>query len=184
MDVAGSPNFVSLNFSLAGEQLPPADPKAIAADRPDMACGLVAFDAWVVNEDRHAGNISYDKNSHQVQAFDHSHALFRGTDGRQYLDSKRDQIALQSHCLPAEITTIDGLYEWIRRINEIPEFYIRGVIQSCVRLGLRQEWADFGVEFLLQRRRRLVSLFKQFSSAFPKVPPAAWASLGEKEAAS
>jgi hypothetical protein len=49
IDHNGTPHYVSLNFNLAGEDLPPADPGAIANARPDLACGIVLFDIWMVN---------------------------------------------------------------------------------------------------------------------------------------
>ena len=53
--------YASLHVAVAGEKLPPAtedDLDAIAADE-SLACGIVMFDSWIVNEDRHVGNISY-----------------------------------------------------------------------------------------------------------------------------
>src|SRR5438128_655766 len=72
---AGVKHHVSLNFNLAGQALPPANAAAIVANHPSLAWGIVLFDVWVLNGDRHNGNIAYDQPSNRVQIFDHSHAL-------------------------------------------------------------------------------------------------------------
>src|SRR5262249_23482686 len=67
------PHYVSLNFNLAGHDLPPADAAALVANHPRLACGIVLFDMWVVNDDRHGRNIVFDTASNKVEVFDHSH---------------------------------------------------------------------------------------------------------------
>ena len=76
IDHNGTPHYVSLNFNLSGEDLPPADPGMIASDHPELACGIVLFDVWIVNGDRHRGNIAHDRTTNRVQISDHSHCLF------------------------------------------------------------------------------------------------------------
>ncbi len=57
------PYYVSLNFNLAGVALPPADVKKLVASQPELASGVLLFDAWVANGDRHRANIAYDEYS-------------------------------------------------------------------------------------------------------------------------
>ena len=70
--------FASLDFNLTGNTLPPVDPVQCCARLPDLSTGLLLFDIWVANCDRHAGNFSVDSLAQPVQmsVFDHSHALF------------------------------------------------------------------------------------------------------------
>ena len=44
VDWEGQPYYVSLNFNLAGEDLPPADIVNLVARKADLACGIVLFD--------------------------------------------------------------------------------------------------------------------------------------------
>ena len=84
---------------MAGEKLPPAteeDLDAIASHE-SLACGIVMFDSWIINEDRHSGNISYIEETGQTFLFDH---------GKAFMDrpvaticSQRDQLGIGEHCL-------------------------------------------------------------------------------------
>lgn len=56
-EATGVSHHVSFSVSLAGEQLPPANPEAIAVDFPDLACGVVLFDLWIANADRNPTNL-------------------------------------------------------------------------------------------------------------------------------
>src|SRR5262245_35107395 len=55
----GTKYHVSLNFNLAGQQLPPANPAALMASHHALAWGIVLFDIWVLNDDRHANNLAF-----------------------------------------------------------------------------------------------------------------------------
>jgi hypothetical protein len=64
--------FFSLDFNIAGQALPPASASEIVAKFPRLAWGIIVFDVFVMNSDRHPGNIAYDTSTDQVQIFDHS----------------------------------------------------------------------------------------------------------------
>jgi hypothetical protein len=51
--------FVCLRFTAGPTSLPAVDPADLVADHPQLAAGIIAFDCWVGNWDRHAGNFAY-----------------------------------------------------------------------------------------------------------------------------
>lgn len=56
------PAFIQMNFNKSGGLLPPLSPAQCAdavKELPRDTARLVAFDAWVMNTDRHAGNLAY-----------------------------------------------------------------------------------------------------------------------------
>ena len=165
-DKEAKPYHVSLNFHLSGEDLPPADAAAIATDFPELACGVILFDMWVCNGDRHAYNIAYDKTLRQVTLFDHSHALLHGQHGQNFLENLRSQPAIGGHCLASQIKRVDGFGTWQDRINSVPEFYIREAVHQTVDLGLMtSELAQFATDYLLDRRKRLPELIQGHRAA-------------------
>ena len=165
-------HYVSLNFNLAGQDLPPVDPVALVAAHPQLACGIVLFDMWIVNGDRHRKNIAFDTVSNKVEIFDHSHAFFQG--GQNHLVAAVDQLGIGGHCLANRLPSLDGMVEWSERMRAIPEFYIREAIADAVDLGLPTNQQDFCTAFLLTRRERLLRLVRDNQAAFPLVPPANW----------
>jgi len=171
IDHQGVPCYVSLNFNLAGEDLPPVDAAVISAQQPTLSCGIVLFDVWVVNRDRHSRNIANDKTTGKVHIFDHSHAFFSG---RASLETNRNQLGIGGHCLVPELTTFKGLHDWLNRINGIPEYYVREAIASAVKVGLPDVDRDFCSDFLLERRKRLVDLIKANRNSFSKIQPPLW----------
>src|ERR1700704_3487166 len=56
MESGDSTYFFSLDFNLAGQALPPVAPATIVQLFPNLACGIIVFDALVMNSDRHPAN--------------------------------------------------------------------------------------------------------------------------------
>ena len=90
----GVPYYVSLNFNLAGEDLPPVDAVAFARDEATLASGIVLFDIWIVNSDRNTGNLTYRSNWGR-QVFDHGSTFFHTADGRNYLTEREDRLSME-----------------------------------------------------------------------------------------
>jgi hypothetical protein len=164
-------HHVSLDFSQAGEALPPADPTAIATDFPDLACGVILFDLWIANGDRHEKNLSYDTSAKAIQLFDHGRALFCGKTGRKRLEALDDRDIINGHCLTGEIRTLDGFENWNEKIRSLPKFYISETVADAVKLGLPQDDAEFCTDFLLARRSRLMKLLRKYKGEFFNAPP-------------
>lgn len=182
-DEDGEPYFATLNFLLTGEDLPPADAAALVAAHPSLAWGIVLFDVWVVNGDRHRQNIAYDQDTGRVLIFDHSHAFLRGTDGRQVLERQEEELGISNHCLAGEICSLNGFDDWVERIEGIPEFLICETMGDIGELSdLGEEDVDWCTSYLLKRRARLHEIVMQHSEqAFPKLELDLWHQDAEQE---
>jgi len=173
----GIPHYTSLNFSLSGDQLPPVDPEIVVRDCPNIVGGILAFDIWIVNSDRHTTNLAHDEDSHKVVVFDHSHAFFHGYDAqvaRNSLQQKQDQLGIGGHCLAQELLDPITIKQWITKICQIPEFYITGVMKAATEVGLPDSDIQFCVDYLSDRRQRLEDLIRANRGVFPKVPATLW----------
>lgn len=175
IDLNSEPYYVSLNFNLAGQALPPADAPLIATSDPELAAGIVLFDVWIANGDRHTQNIHYDQTSNRVEIFDHSHASF--SNDAADLAIRATQLAIGGHCLASELRSVAGMAFWNGRINEIPEFYIRAAVEAVAEIGLPADRVAPSSDFLLERRTRLLDLMRSNRAAFPRVDPALFDSL-------
>jgi hypothetical protein len=177
IDRNGEIYYASLNFNLAGEALPPADVEAIVAQDAQLAAGIVLFDMWVANKDRHNGNVAYDKVSKKTQIFDHSHTLMHH--GREGLQCLVDQPAIPGHCVASEIASTGSFAMWYERIQSIPDYYIRTIAADVgdARFGLSQEDAQFCAAFLIERRKSLLKLLCENHELFPKMPSHEWSAL-------
>ena len=171
----GTPWHVSLDFNLAGQQLPPADCAALAQRHPDLAAGIVVFDSWIVNADRHPGNLAFDQSTGGVNLFDHSHAFYAATLGRQYLINHENAALAHSHCLTPHLTDLVGVDRWLGRLNEVPRFWVEDAVQSAVSVGLPAADVQYCIDYLLNRRSALRGLLQQQQNAFRSVAPTLWA---------
>jgi hypothetical protein len=61
----GTWGFVMLRFGHRGDRLPPVDPDEVVRYKPSLAAGVVAFDSWVLNFDRHTGNLAFAPSNSQ-----------------------------------------------------------------------------------------------------------------------
>jgi hypothetical protein len=176
-DGAGVPYHVSLNFALAGQNLPPADTAALVAAHPHLACGIVMFDVWVGNIDRHNGNIAFDQIGNKVNVFDHSHAFASGVDVAAWLNANLGQIGIGGHCLCPHIQDVTPMVDWHARIAGVPEFFIRGAVKEMTTVGLPQPMETPCADHLVHRRGQLINLLKANAAMFPNVPAAQWAQI-------
>ena len=71
------PMIASLDFNLTGNSLPPVDVVKCENELSELSAGLLIFDIWIANCDRHRKNFSVDflTKPPQMNVFDHSHAL-------------------------------------------------------------------------------------------------------------
>jgi hypothetical protein len=152
--------YASLHASASQDSLPPAtagDIQAILADQ-SLCCGILMFDSWILNEDRARWNLSFDRTLRRAVIFDHGRAFYDHR-GRSYLDSKRNDICINQHCLKG-IKSLWAFDEWHKRLMDIPEGYIRESVAVATSVGLPGTEGDFAVNFLLDRRLRLREIFK------------------------
>lgn len=157
----GDTYYASLNPAIAGEKLPPAteeDLDAIAADER-LACGIMMFDSWILNEDRWSANVSYFDDTGQTFLFDHGRA-FLDTSGRTFLTHNRDKIGIGcDHCLADRIKSLWCFDEWYERMVSIPESYIRDSVELASAVGLPKSDVEFCTHYLIDRRSRLRNIF-------------------------
>lgn len=170
-------HFVSLDFTLLGEDLPPADVSLLLANQGYLACGVILFDIWILNSDRHTQNIAYDTINNRVQIFDHSHALFGFGDIKNHLTTNLNNPHIDQHCLAREIRSFEGIKDWYDKINQLPEFIIRDGIKNGQELGIPSAYVDYCVQFMLDRRKKLLELIYNNQFLFPNIPPAEWVKL-------
>lgn len=154
--------YASLHVAASGEELPEAtdeDLDAIARNER-LACGIVMFDSWVLNEDRHRSNIAYLDETDEVFLIDHGSAFF-DKEGRRYLEANRNAICIGDHCLATRLKTLWDFYDWHRRMLDIPVGYIRDTVELASEVGLPKCEIDFSVDYLVDRRGRLPFIFAQ-----------------------
>ena len=158
--------FASLNFNLTADELPPADTDECVGQHPDLSTGLVLFDIWIANPDRHKKNLSFDLSEKppRMSVFDHSHALFGIENGQgiQRLNNLRDKLVISEatpasqrqpsqgvvtpylgivaaqkrHCLLDKLATDTFFNKWCDRIAAVPMYLIKDVCDSTVDFGM------------------------------------------------
>ncbi len=163
--------YASLHVAIEGEKLPPAteeDLDAIASNER-LACGIVMFDSWILNEDRFPGNISYIEDANQTFIFDHGRAFLNRT-GKTYLEANRDNICIGEHCLANRIKSLWSFDEWHRTMMGIPDIYIRDSVEIAATVGLPKDDIDFCTRYLIDRRNQLREIFiRHRKSTFPNL---------------
>lgn len=178
-DDASEAYFVSLDFNLAGEALPPADANAFVSVLPELAWGVILFDSWVINTDRHNGNIAFLQGTSGVQLFDHSHAIYGdGPAGLTHFANFAEDPALANDCLAKVVASLDGFAVWKRRIQALPEYMIDQALESAVSVGLSPSLVVPTRTFLLARRSNLETLLRGHPTSLPALDPNLWTSLG------
>lgn len=161
--------YVSLRFGDKGEMPPPVVPADVVADNPSAAAGVVAFDCWILNGDRHAGNLAYVHGSIPLTVFDHSHALFGPNEGSARLESY-DGTALISGCLHAELASGGELGDWCDRIAAVDERILRDLFLQMAQVGaVTADEAQKGSDFLIKRKNELLPLISADPTLFPKI---------------
>lgn len=164
--------FVSMNFNLSGEPLPPVRPAEFVQELPELSAGLLLFDIWVLNPDRHAKNVQFDRFQKRANVFDHSRALMpKDFEPRWFAELCRDGTAIDhgTHFLRDEISDGTHLGKWSKRIAALPEFIIRDAVQGAVGAGLDATDVDFFVGYLIERAGRLPEIVETNISQFPRL---------------
>ncbi|MBL7955408.1 MAG: hypothetical protein JNJ91_10240 [Flavobacteriales bacterium] len=164
------PWFVSMDFNLAGDVLPPIIPQILLARKPELCAGIVLFDAWILNPDRHARNLAHDTTTDAVIIFDHSRALMP-TDlpQRQYAEAMVDKPAIGAHCLGTILKDASTFKYWHQRILAVAEHQITDALNDAAEVGLEPGNVHFFRQYLLDRRQRLPKIVANNPGAFPSL---------------
>jgi hypothetical protein len=174
VDKGGVPYYVSLDFNLSGQSLPPADPQALVTAQPAIAAGVVLFDLWIVNPDRHPQNIAFDTIQNRVNVFDHSHAFMMGQNGIQVLKALQNALPPGGHCLAPHLSSFQHMKEWYERINDLPRYLIEYSVDEAVGFGVDGADRDFAVQYLIDRRQHLRDMVISNPKWFPKAQSGTW----------
>jgi hypothetical protein len=170
--------YVSLDFNLTGNTLPPVNTTNCIKQLPYQSAGLLLFDILIANADRHGRNLSVDFSAKPptMNIFDHGHALF-GKDmgqGVARLQKLRDRLAISGgsrtqgnrHCILDQIDTDAHFGHWLERIRLIPDFLVDDLCAELPGLGCSTNEATAAAEFLKYRRTNLEQIIVDNRSQF------------------
>jgi len=182
---SGGPLFASLDFNLVGNSLPPVNVENCVQVLPSLSAGLLLFDIWVANCDRHAENFSVDflGTPPQMNIFDHSHALFgyAAGQGETRLTSLNDRLGISwttnhpvdsgrhRHCLLDTVNEDTHFTFWLDRIRATPDFFIEEVCQDAAPYGLAAQEVTAAIAFLKNRRDNLREIINNHREEFSAI---------------
>lgn len=160
----GGYNYASLAFGDRGDRPPPIVPPKFCTERPWEACGIIAFDQWIFNTDRHDENIGYIPDV-AVGVFDHDLSLMnhaKSNDEALSLLVACQDSPSKVHCLPRHVTDVSYFGEWFDRIASVTRREIRRVMSTSHSADLiNAELRDALVAFVEHRQTRLSSFVEQ-----------------------
>ncbi len=184
-ETSGGPFFASLDFNLAGDSLPPVNVAKCEQALPHLSAGLLIFDIWVANCDRHAENFSVDflGAPPRMNIFDHSHALFgySAEHGEARLIALRDRLGISwttnnavdsgqhRHCLLDAVNVDTHFSFWLNRISATPDFYIEEICKDARPYGLTPQETAAVVGFLKHRRDNLREIINNHRDEFSAI---------------
>ena len=182
---SGAPLFASLDFNLTGNSLPPVNVAQCVQQLPRLSAGLVLFDIWVANCDRHPENFSVDflSNPPQMNVFDHSHAFFGYAvgGGEARLVALQDRLGISwttnnavdsgqhRHCLLDVVNSDNEFAFWINRILAVPDFYIEEICRDAQPYGLTTQETNAAIHFLKTRRNNLETIIRDNRAEFTAI---------------
>jgi hypothetical protein len=165
--------FVCLRFTAGPTSLPAVDPADLVADHPELAAGIVAFDCWVGNWDRHAGNLAYVQGASGVSLFDHGRTLLRtpAGEGAAAIDAVRDMpLVHDAGALLPHVNDYKLLNRWSDRIARVMPELISDACGVAARTGTCSDEEAQAVErFLDHRKTRIMSYLSAEKGKLPLV---------------
>lgn len=148
------PAFISMKFGLAGERLPPIPAATFCAREPFLAAGVVAFDCWIANPDRNAGNLAWSKTT-GLGLFDHDGALLASHEPNPSAHS------IGAHCLAQYVNDLSDVDAWLQRIEALPPSAIDVVVRhSASESGADATACGGALSLLTYRRGRLRAMIE------------------------
>ena len=177
----GTTMFASLNFNFEAHLPPLVDPRDCVAILPELSSGLIVFDAYIGNQDRHRGNLSIDNRTSppHMDIFDHSHALlgFQAGQGRERVLSLYGTLGILAtgfqpgnrHCLIDFLGTSEHIQGWLNKIKQIPDFFIDDICEKVRNIGTTDDEIAVVKTYLKDRRTELAGVFNQSTSEFPQI---------------
>ena len=174
--------FSELNFNVDKHKLPRIEADKCVKYLPYESAGILLFDIWIINADRHDENLVVDdiEEPTLIQVFDHGQTLFGGQKGRgcDRLNDLQMRLGITGgavtgnnrHCLLDTIDTPQHFDDWINTIWSVPKPVIERLFREALRFKLidRGEY-ERGVEFLDDRRKCLKSLVELHRTEFSAI---------------
>jgi hypothetical protein len=175
--------YLSLDVSKEGKTLPPIVPNDFVVAEPWLAAGVVVFDIWTANGDRHANNISFDPgfSPPRPAIFDHGHALLGTADpkGPDRLQAANDDLGCTGkgalggnrEVLLDLVSSAQDLRAWTERVSSLPDFVVKDACADARELGLlSDDGTRDALDTWLQRRKpELWRLISNHQDEFPAI---------------
>lgn len=173
--------FASLRFGRGDQPPPDIRPDACVQRHPDLCAGILMFDIWIANEDRHGRNIFVDNPARprDIRIYDHDRALFGcfAGYGQKRLKNLRDRLGCSGgsvtggnvHCFLRRVADRNHLDAWYPRIANTPDWFIEDVCNAVVNLGITREEADSAIDFLKYRRTSLEKIVYENRAEFASI---------------
>lgn len=160
--------YVSVQFGPSGELPPPVIAEDFVRDHPTLAAGVIAFDCWIANYDRHDENLAYSSRLLPPAVFDHDLALM-GNMGPERLESLMED-GIAGNCLCGLITDARHFRIWSDRIASLPDGLVQDICEhiTCDG-GLTAEQATATARFLVCRKPKVGALLRSSSDSMPRV---------------
>ncbi|OAI54134.1 hypothetical protein AYO47_03530 [Planctomyces sp. SCGC AG-212-M04] len=171
------PCFSSLDFNFERTKFPPTIPDLLYKAQPLICGGLLAFDIWIANEDRHDCNLVADHvaNPRHIQIYDHDICLLHGNDcvGVERLGRAWNELGIGGHVMLDEINSWHYLHEWFDRIALVPDYMIEDICWAAFDLAeeMTPDETLEVVDFLKWRKPQLERLVKLNLDEFEKLDP-------------
>ena len=160
---------------------PLSDPSLCATQKTDISTGVLLFDIWIANPDRHANNMSYRSHVHpyDVAIFDHGHSLLghERSHGIGRLESLKDRLGIsggtmtgQNRHVLLDVLPHDTFFaRWVERIEQIPDFQIDDLCFTHYEINIEKNERVAISDFLKYRRDKMWHVIGNNGSEFKKV---------------
>jgi hypothetical protein len=171
--------YVSLGFSIKGDRLPPVIFEKFVEERPWEATGIIAFDQWISNSDRHDENIGYH-DKFGVAVFDHDLTLLmRSVEDPGGVLRKFEDAEVERHDLAPYMKTAGYFESWSNRISTVTTYEISRIVYNCRNADLiTNSLAQDLVRFIEHRKSRVLDYIERTRDEYAKI--AEWPfNLGE-----
>ena len=166
-----APVFLQLNFNGNGPLLPPLTPPecvAAVAEEPIMTARIVAFDALVMNTDRHGENLAFRPRKpgpDMLVIYDHGHALF-SAGGISVAKTKFHRIDWLGcdgnppvrHCLLDHLQDANAVVDAVTQIEGLDDEIVKNAVLEARAYGLSVHDAGLVSDVLRRRRDKIRSI--------------------------
>jgi len=180
-ELAGKHLFSSLDFNWDDRDLSPVMPENCLASLSKLCAGVLMFDIFITNADRHDKNLAVDRmdNPKDLRVFDHDVALFGTVPGKAIERMNKLQKSLgitgkpptggNEHVFLRTITSNEHFKEWINRIHAIPASFIERICHETKKYGVKTTEAERAAKFLKDRTWELAGVINRWNCEFSSI---------------